>query len=168
MKQASVLFIFSVLLIISNTACTAQQVDLTTNGVANYTIVTSGDSKEEAAAKILQVNLQKISGANFSINQSGQGNKIHILTAENAAKQFPSRLSQMPGEEGVAIKVTNKEDIFIVGGTGNGMSNAVYEFLEKYLGCRYFTSDAILIPQTKNISISSNISYSYTPVIKYR
>lgn len=149
------------------TSCNAQQLNLTAGGVAHYSIVTTGDASENAAAKILQDNLKKIAGVDFKINQSRQGNSIYILTSGNALKMQLLSQSQIPGEEGVAIKVTGK-DICITGGTGSGMRNAVYEFLEKYLGCRYYTADAVLIPQSKNISIPSNINYTYTPAIKYR
>lgn len=162
-------FCVLLLLMISiNFSCAAQNLVLSKNGAPIYTIITAGDEKEIAAAKILQENLQKISGANFSIDQPVQGNNIiEVLTVADAEKKFSSQQNEMPGNEGVAIKTSDK-NIYIIGGTGNGMNNAVYEFLEKYLGCRYYTSDAVLIPQNKNISIPSNINYSYTPVIKYR
>ncbi|MEP6466787.1 MAG: DUF4838 domain-containing protein [Parafilimonas sp.] len=154
------------LVLMAGSSCKAQQLALTTEGKANYTIVTAGDVKELAAAKILQDNLQKISGASFSISQSAENNSIQVLTADDA-KKISSQQLIIPGEEGIVLKTFNK-DVYIIGGTGNGVNNAVYEFLEKYLGCRYYTSDAVLIPQNKNPFIPSNINYSYTPVIKYR
>jgi hypothetical protein len=154
-------------MIITHKPCLAQQLTLASNGVANYEIVTSGDSKEIVAAKILQDNLKKISGADFNVTQSAKGNAIYVLTVAKAANKLSLQQKEMPGDEGVMIKILNKH-IYLVGGTGNGVNNVVYEFLERYLGCRYFTSDAILIPQQKSISVSSTINYSYTPIIKFR
>jgi hypothetical protein len=165
----SFIFISLLLLIFGtvNTSCNGQQLVLTQNGVTDYSIVASADARETAAANILKDNLKKISGADFNIVQSGKGNSIYVLSAPDAQKLLSLSSSQLPGEEGVAVKVSNK-NVYIIGGEGNGVKNAVYEFLEKYLGCRYYTADAILIPSNKNISIPSDINYSYTPAIKYR
>lgn len=155
-------FVFAVII-----SCNAQELNLASNGTANYSIITTGDDMENAAAKILQENLNKISGAGFHIAQSVKSNALFVLTASNAQKKLSLSQSEIPGDEGVGI-ITSAKDIYIFGGTGNGLKNAVYEFLQKYLGCRYYTADAVLLPANKNISIPSAVKYIYTPAIKYR
>jgi hypothetical protein len=159
-------YLFFVFLVTISFSCNSQQLVLSTNGVANYIIATAGDAKEEEAARILKDNLDKITGANFEINHPVLPRAIHISTAANVPKYLPLQV-KIPGEEGVTIK-TSGDHVLIIGGAGNGMNNAVYEFLEKYLGCRYYSADAVLIPQNKNISVPANIDYTYTPAIKYR
>lgn len=147
-------------------SCKAQKLSITSDGSTNYSIVTNNENEEMQAAKILQANLDKITSADFKITRSAQGNSIYVLSVADAQKlSLPSL--ELPGEEGVAIKVSGK-NIYIIGDAGNGLKNAVYEFLEKYLGCRYYAADAVFIPQNRNISIPQSTNYSYTPVIKYR
>ncbi|MBS1748091.1 MAG: DUF4838 domain-containing protein [Bacteroidetes bacterium] len=167
MKQQFTIIIFLLANALTLQSCNAQKLVLASNGNTDYSIVTTGDPKENAGATILSENLKKISGADFNITQNENGNSIFVLSAAAAQKKLSLPASALPGEEGVSIQVTGK-NIFIIGGTGNGIKNAVYEFLEKYLGCRYFTADAVFLPQNKNISIADNIHYVYTPVIKYR
>lgn len=164
MRSKSIVY-FVIFILVFCVSCKSQELSLTTNGIANYTIVTGNDGKEQTAAKELQSALKKISGADFSITESASANSINVLSETDAAKKLPSL--KIPGEEGVSIQVVDK-NIYIIGGTGNGIRNAVYEFLEKYLGCRYYAADAVLMPKNKNISIASNINYAYTPVIRYR
>lgn len=159
------LFLFTIAIV--NESCIAQQLALTSNGSTSYSIVSGADPKESQAARILHDYLKKMSGVEFNILNSRRGNSIFILTSGEAQKMSLLLQSQVPGEEGITIKTLGK-DVYIIGGAGNGLSNAVYEFLEKYLGCRYYTADAILIPANKDISIPSNINYTYTPAIKYR
>src|SRR6478609_4412442 len=107
MKQFFCFFLLF-LMIITHKPCSAQQLTLASNGVANYEIVTSGDSKEIVAAKILQDNLKKISGADFNVTQSAKGNAIYVLTVANAANKLSLQQNEMPGDEGVMIKILNK------------------------------------------------------------
>ena len=111
----SFIFISLLLLIFGtvNTSCNGQQLVLTQNGVTDYSIVASADARETEAANILKDNLKKISGADFNIVQSGKGNSIYVLSAPDAQKLLSLPSSQLPGEEGVAVKVSNK-NVYIV------------------------------------------------------
>ena len=48
------------------------------------------------------------------------------------------------------------------------MLYAVYEFLERYAGCRWYSPEMEKIPEQKIVAIQLPLSYSYTPEITTR
>jgi len=57
--------------------------------------------------------------------------------------------------------------IILAGGAHKGTLYAVYTFLEKYLGCRFFAPDAEIVPVNKEI-ILPGINYSGQPAFRDR
>lgn len=168
-KTALYIFLFTVSMYNSTSNIHAQDLILFSQGIAKYSIYISGNStQEQQAAKILQRYLQKISGAVFNIStQKNNGANIIVLTKANAQKLYSNiNLSEL-GNDGVVIK-SDGENLLISGDEKGGLKNAVYEFLEKFIGCRYFAPDAIYLPQKSTISVAANLNYKYTPPFKYR
>ena len=132
------------------------------NGKPDYDIVVldSATKHEQQSAKILQDYIKKISGATLNIvNESSQSNnpKIYIgnINDENLT------------QEQIKIVSENK-NLIISGGSDEATRHAVYEFLERYLRCKWYAPNAEIIPQLKTIALDTAINYSYTPEIKTR
>ena len=60
-------------------------------------------------------------------------------------------------EDGFMTKTTGKK-LIITGGAGKGTLYGVYTFLEKYLGCRMYSSSVLTIPDCK-ITLGSPARY---------
>jgi hypothetical protein len=60
------------------------------------------------------------------------------------------------------------EDIFIAAGSEEALRNAVYEFLEVYLGCKWYAPNIEDIPKKGILVLKKPISYNYEPAITTR
>lgn len=151
-------------------SCTSAQpvISLNKQNSSDYTIYISGtESHEKEAAIILQNYLQKISGIDLTIVSEHKGKQIFVVTAVNAEKFFPKIDTKDLSEDGVLLK-NIESNVLITGGSNRGLTNAVCEFLERYLGCRYYADSAVLIPKQSVINIPAKFSYKYSPKIEYR
>ncbi len=152
--------LLAILIVTNFYSCTNRGIVLVDNGVSNYEIVTreNATEKEQYAAKELQNYLEKISTVNFSI--------VHENSmTENKNKVFVTKLNLHPQK--IQIK-TDGADIFISGGSDAAVKNAVYEFLELYLNCKWYAPNVEEIPVSKSILLAKDINYSYNPSITTR
>ena len=123
------------------------------DGSANATIVkpASATVRESFAAGELQRYIEKISGATLPIASDGQavqGNRILIggpeHNSQTAALMSESEFDvSVPGPEGMMLKTLDSRTLLLAGSSKNpdeferGTIYAVYEFLERYLGCSF-------------------------------
>ncbi|EAQ99985.1 DUF4838 domain-containing protein [Maribacter sp. HTCC2170] len=156
------LIIAFVAVVILNTSCSDSSINLVENGVSDYEIVFKGDATKEVykSAEVLQAYLEKISGARLDIvDESSQTvkNKIYIGNINDE-------------ELGVhQLKITTSdENLIISGGSDKAINNAVYVFLENYLGCKWYSPTVEKIPESNSVSIPLTINYSFTPEITTR
>ncbi|SFS62757.1 DUF4838 domain-containing protein [Lutibacter maritimus] len=136
------------------------QLQLVSNGVSNYEIVIKSDASSDIknASGVLQKYFQIISTA-----------KIPIVTEEHQSINKKKIVVQVQNINKNQLKIsTENSNIFIVGGSDSAVQNAVYEFLESYLKCKWYSPTAEEIPTSKNIVLSNTINYSYTPNITTR
>ena len=110
----------------------AAEICLASGGVTNYTIMgpTEPSRDEAAATKDLQQFLTQITGAQFTI---GGAAKHRIYIGRKAPgdtiplKAFERRVREEDG------------DVYIYGNAHSGNAFAVYDFLEKFFNCRWYT-----------------------------
>ncbi|MBQ8309179.1 MAG: DUF4838 domain-containing protein [Clostridia bacterium] len=69
------------------------------------------------------------------------------------------------GEDTVYIGV--KGNAVVIDGGKRGLLYAVYEFLHKYFGCRFYLPEQIKTPVTKDVELQEG-EYLYTPAISFR
>lgn len=147
-------------------------VSLVNSGSSSYTIVTPNDAtiSENYAAKQLQSYLQKISGANLNIiteSSASPGRKyIYIGLSSYVKNNVPKDKLERLYKDGIIIKTVNG-NLIVSGGRPRGSLNAVYEFLEDYLSCRWWTPTESTIPNTSTINLN-NIDLVYIPQFNYR
>lgn len=144
-------------------SCSDNALQLVQNGKSDYEIVIDENATEGArtSAELLRSYLKKISGAQLDIvdisSQSADKGKIHIGNFDGVEL----------GRHQVKIKVAD-ENLFIDGGSDEALRNAVYGFLERYLGCKWYAPNVEDIPSLTSIALALPLDYSYTPEITTR
>lgn len=145
---------------------------LVENGESDYVIVKGAacSPAENTAAEELQKYIAKISGKTLEIAQdTARGRENEILVGRtNREAQFGFAIDRgVLGDEGFQIEVIGSK-LFIAGGELRGTLYGVYDFLEKSLGCRWFTPQTQVIPENATIKIDARLNYSEKPVFEYR
>ncbi len=116
----------------------AAEIELAKDGKTSYTIVTADKPTqlEKLAASDLQYFLKQVTGADFKIapqSKSPGSKRIFVGMIGQAGKlAAPHKL-----EDQNAVIQCAGEDIYLFGKGKQGTLYAAYEFIEKYLGCRF-------------------------------
>ena len=162
-KQSTIHFFKFLLIVLLVSSCENKNITLVNNSVSDYEIVFLGEAtkSEYKSAEILQNYLQKISDVKLDIvdESSQNANKHKIYVGHNSDENL--------NKHQVQIKTEN-ENVFILGGSDEATRNAVYEFLELYLDCKWYAPNVEAIPKRLAINLDEKINYSYTPPIKTR
>ncbi len=109
---------------------------------------------ESKAADDLSFYLKKIYGTSFVITEKSEAPAIYIATSDTL------------GIDGIKIE-TKDGNLYLTGGYGRGVINAIYAFLEEDLGCRWFGNNAELIPDSVDLNIEL-VNREYIPQLKLR
>ena len=129
---------------------------LADNGLTDYSIVQKDvpTDNEKLAAADLAAYLGKISGAKFSVGGAGK-HKIFVGVAapgDNAPlKRRETRIKSVG------------EDIYLWGEGPHGNADAVYDFLEDLLGCRWYTTRGDEYVPKKTRLAFDKLDYSRVP-----
>jgi hypothetical protein len=135
----------------------AQDLTLVKNGNSNFNIVIPEDPEvqEIQAAKILQDYIKRISDYSIPIRSDETFSPNYEILIGNVNRP---ELAKVPydelGIDGLYIHNTGQK-LIITGGPKNGVIYGVYTFLEKYLGCRKYSSKVDFIPKKKTIKIGA-------------
>ncbi|MBQ7301459.1 MAG: DUF4838 domain-containing protein [Clostridia bacterium] len=135
-----------------------------------YVIVRSKDAApaEIKAAKELRSYIVKICGAKLEIVTDDVPESEYEIIVGQTTREPQGMFDRSDlGEDGFIIQ-TDETDLYLIGGGVRGTLYAVYEFLEKYLGCRFYTADIEHIPNLSNIVIEQDIYDKQIPAFQYR
>ena len=113
-------------------AVAAGEIRLAENGKTDYTIVAPENPSrdDESAVRDLREYLTRITGATFTVNTDAP-HKIYVgRKAPGDKKPLGFYERRVRSENG---------DIYLYGGGNNGGAFAVYDFLEKFFDCRWYT-----------------------------
>lgn len=165
--------ILSVVLILSCVviafAGAGNEIVLSENGVTQYKIVISKNATntEKNAAKSLSEHLERISSAEFETvtDDTASTDKEIVIGVTNRDSEININRDEFD-QDGVRI-VTSGDKLFLTGGEERGALYAVFTFLEDYLGCRWFTKELTVVPETDILTISP-IDYTFVPPFKLR
>ncbi len=155
-------FLLFVLVPVFIYSCNTAELELIKNNKTNYEIVISTDADQtlKKAAAELQTYLHKISSVQIPIVSNDTENegksKINVGVDEN-----------LPSTHSVSYQVDDTW-LNISGGNAQSTLYAVYEFLERELGCRWLSPEVEKIPSAKIISLHKSTKYNYTPEITTR
>lgn len=144
---------------------------IVSDGKTNWNIIVSENiiPSEKYAAEELQNFIRDITGAVLPIvddNKELQANSIILGNNRHLKKTAVNVDYERLGSEGFVIK-TEGNYLAIAGGSPRGTLYGVYTFLEKYLGCRWFSSKVSHIPKRSSIEIPE-INDEQIPVLFYR
>ena len=144
-------------------------ITLARGGQSNYTIVIDRhcSPSERHGAEELQMFLEQICGAELPISRvKVTGPKI-VVGRSKALDRLPVDIDfEALGDEGFVIKTVGPH-LVLAGGPVRGTMYACYEFLDKYLGCRWFTPEVSRIPRQETI-ILPDMDYKKIPMLEYR
>lgn len=154
--------ILSILVLMTIQAC-SDRVILVEEANSDYEIVWIGDTANHAhqPAMVLQNYLKQISGAVLPIQWASQkgSQKRKIFIGKDV---IPSSSAHE-----ISYK-TDGESLLISGGSNKAVENAVYQFLESHLGCRWYSPSIEKVPEMNRIEIPASLNYTYTPDILTR
>ncbi len=166
-RRFCALFLMSILF----TMCGPADWVLIDNGTSAYKIVIpeNANEVEQKAAAELQDYLKQISGIELAIVDDNDpfdpasiliGNTRHLSIFENAPLQTSL------GEDGLVLR-NEGPTLLVYGGSRKGTLYAVYTLLESYLGCRFYTPDAIVIPEQNTVRLPQ-LDVKQVPVFTLR
>ena len=148
----------------------SETLDLVVDGVSDYVIVRGENAyiSEITAATELQSYLKQITGTELPIvtDTAPEAEREIIVGKTNRETEGEFNREEL-GDEGFIIK-TNGTKLCLVGGEQRGTLYSVYEFLESYLGCRFYTGEVEKIPETKTISLEKIEEDKQIPIFEYR
>ncbi len=134
---------------------------------ARIVIAAHPSEVEQHSSVVLQDYLHRITGAQFEIVTDDLPPRDNDITIGKVNRPEISDINfQELEEDGYVIRTENHQ-LAIVGGTRKGTLYGVYGFLEKYLGCRKYSSSCSVVPSLFNIKVS-NIEDVEIPVFSYR
>jgi len=134
----------------------AQELELARNGQTDYAIIQSAKPTpaEKLAVEDLSAYLQKIAGSRFAVvsetNAVLPPHAIYVGWTDFARKQGLD-LAALGDEEWI-IKSFGK-NLVLAGGRPRGTLYAVYEFLEKQVGCHWFDEFTETIPARPDLTL---------------
>ncbi len=153
--------VIGIFFIVSSSSCSDDKLVIAEKGVSNYEIVLSDNSslQDNETAITLQNYLEKISNIKLPIVEENNkdSSKNRIILQTDTTLQL-NRIKM----------VSVDQDIIISAGSEEALNNAVYEFLEVYLGCKWYSPDVEDVPTKDLLVIDKPISYNYEPVITTR
>lgn len=126
----------------------------------NYDIVVAAGSAEPVkfAASELSAYLGRITGRQPKILENGKGMFYVSLPAEECV---PANIrEQLKGHGQEAFVIESKEGrLYLVGNSPRAAVYAVYGFLEKHLGCRWYTPDPAeeIVPLKSTVEVEKSI-----------
>lgn len=147
-----------------------QEIALVTNGYSNYVIIRpeNASASNVTAAEELKRYLKLICGAELEIKTDAEEPSACEIAVgyTNRSKNIADIESRL-GKDGFIIKSVDKR-VFILGSGVRGALYGVYNFLEEYLGCRFYTSEYEKIPSRDTVTIPFIECNEQIPVFEYR
>ena len=149
----------------------AQPLELAINGSSVYSICypQKPSPAELKGAGILQQYFHGVTGVLIPVGPENKntrkGHTFYIGATASAAIMF-ARAAALP-DDGFRIW-SRQQDILIAGSGDKGTLYGVYEFIEKYMGCRKWDAGAAFVPRVPNLRIPAIIRETCSPVIRYR
>jgi hypothetical protein len=142
---------------------------LVNNGTSAYTIVIPDDPlpADKEAATVLQRYIARISGATLPVHSERDATKgaaIYLGRTAAAENLYDFKRLRYDGY----FIATAGSALYIAGAHGKGTVYGVYEFLDKYLGCKKFSSAPAYVPKTSTLLVAEGIYDLQLPAFAFR
>jgi len=175
MKHIStILLTILILVLLSAYSNAGAKITLATKGQTSYVIAIANDASatEKTAANELASYLRQITGVYFAVVSPGQAQyKPTIAVGPGASKIIMPSVkldSKEMGDDGIII-CTDGNNLILTGAINSrrGTIYAVYEFLEREIGVRWWTSTEGFTPSKSTLQIPE-LNIKYIPALPYR
>ncbi|MFA6930082.1 MAG: DUF4838 domain-containing protein [Lentisphaeria bacterium] len=157
--------------IMAISAAFASELVIIDNGKSDYVIAIplAASIQERFVGNELASHLEKISGVKLEIAKENilpTGKKIISIGNTSFSQKAGIDQSTLQDEE-IIIRTTSEENLILSGGRLRGTMYAVYDFLEKQLGCHWFDEYTFEIPKKERIAIPE-LNLQYHPYFMFR
>ena len=168
-KSLAYLIVASFAAILFFTSSQKENVSLCKNGkaVSRIVIPSNPTEVEKHASVVMQNYLHQITGAGFQIVSDDIRARKNDINIGRVNRPEVTELDLAELEEDGYVISTRNNRLTIAGGSEKGTLYGVYGFLEKYLGCRKYTSKVSVVPAQFNIRLGL-INDKEIPVFKFR
>ena len=168
-KSLPYLIVVSLAAVLLLTSFQKESIPICKNGkaLARIVIPSHPTEVEKHASVVLQNFLHQITGAGFEIVSDDTRERKNDIQIGRVNRPEMAELDLAELEEDGYIISTRNGRLTIAGGSEKGTLYGVYAFLEKYLGCRKYTSKVSVVPAQFNIRLNP-IYDKEIPVFKFR
>jgi hypothetical protein len=141
---------------------------LVKDGASVYTIVIPDDPlpADKAAAQVLQQYLRRITGATLPISSERAAHGPAIYLGRTSAAEDVVAFKKIR-DDGYCI-ATRGDALFIAGAHGRSTVYGVYDFLDRYLGCKKFDGGPAYVPSSPTVGVDGGIHDVQEPAFLYR
>ena len=146
---------------------TPDVIELVSNGRSRFRVCAgkNASAAARAAADTLVAYVEKVSGARLPVART-QGKGAGRIVLEVGASEDRSLDIGALGRDGFRIR-TARGSLFLTAATERGLRNAVYTFLETYLGCRKYSPSVTVVPRRSTILLPA-IDDTQVPPVTFR
>lgn len=140
-------------------------------GASAYVIVKGTDASptENTAALKLQTYLKQISGVELAVvvdTAPAQAKEIVVGKTNREGALYTVDRTAL-GDDGFIIKTVGQK-VIIAGGELRGTLYGVFDFLQKFLGCKWLSNTAIIIPEQSAVAVPVSMDVREIPAFKFR
>lgn len=126
------------------------------NGNSEYTILVPELTDEyiDLAVSELQYGIEQTCGYKMKVTTDYDASKKYLSIGETAVYEANKSLVNVDGIDDQALRVrTVDDDVIMVGGESVGTLYAVYEFMEKSFGFKWYTFEDAYVEESKSIKL---------------
>ena len=155
----------------------AADITLAQNGTSEYRIVIpdAPSPVQVSASSELQSFFKQVTGADLPVVAESEVKDLNVADSkllvigpcDFSAKALQSDAEKTIEYDGIILKSVGNS-IVLSGSPLRGPLYSVYEFLEKKLGCRWWTSTESTIPSQPTLVITNDLDVNYAPKFVYR
>ena len=135
---------------------------------AKYSIVVpeKASPSQKYAAEELRDFTEKATGVRLPIVTDAKPIPAKAIVLGETARRRPEDKPPYQGD-GFRLKVDGSR-LYIIGSAERGTLYGVYEFLERFVGCRWYASWHTVVPKRERIEVPSNLDETQTPAFTMR
>lgn len=136
---------------------------LVENGRSTFSIYLPADASMTTIANVdsLRHYIKEISGAELPVTSLRQKNRQIVI--EPGKSHDPELYIADLQNDGFIISTQN-EKLFLTANSDYGLQNAIYTFIESYLGCRLYSPTVLIIPKSSNIILPDIYDKQVPPI----
>src|SRR5574340_1407125 len=145
----------------------SDSLQLAENGHSKFRVLLPPDASEGVKANVdtLRRYFREVTSANLPVASGTDAAKNQVIIQIGDSRNGRGKVSEL-GQDGFIIR-TIDGNLYLTAQTDYGFQNAVYTFIESYLGCRMYSPSVRVIPKRSRIMLPETFDRQ-APVITFR